>query len=406
MLILIFSVMLYNYIRITIFENSVHGLLVRAENITKLPKIPVEKIPEYLPDPKGEFITSFVYGEKITKPKFYESQEGESNFLTLQYPYSNEEILQIKTDVTVYANIANQILVDIIILNLTMIFLIIFYAMFLSRTLLMPIKVISQKLASLDEKFLAPLDMERCESEFRPILTNINRLIDRIQTFIMYQKELFIGIAHELKTPLAVMKTKNEVTLIKPREAEKYIEALQNNNKSIDDMNKMIISILEIGRQEGAQFESPEQLDIVQYLGELCVNFKILAKNEKKDVVSKISPKSLEVSIQKNLFMHIIQNFVQNAIKFSPEGEVIEVFSEISGDYFIVRVENLGESIDESQDFFAPFKRKGGKPGAGLGLFLAKNAAQAMGASVSLKNSPAKDKIVATLTIPLKNLKK
>ena len=406
MLILIFSVMLYNYIKITIFENSVHGLLVRAENITKLPKIEIDKIDEYFPDTKNEFSERFIYGEKLNKPKFFDLKEDDKQFLLLQYPFSNDKILELKTDVTVYANIANQILIDIIMLNLTMIFLIVFYAMFLSRTLLMPIKIISNKLASLDEKFLAPLDSTQCASEFKPIMENINRLVDRIQTFIMYQKELFIGIAHELKTPLAVMKTKNEVTLIKPREVEKYIETLKNNNASIDDMNKMISSILEIGRQEGAQFESPEQIDISEYLNELCLNFKILARTDNKDLIAKISPKSLNVSLQKNLFMHIIQNFVQNAIKFSPEGEVVEVKSEVSDENFIVTVENKGEPIDESQDFFAPFKRKGGKPGAGLGLFLAKNAAQALGAEVSLENSIDKDKIIATLKIPLKNLKK
>jgi signal transduction histidine kinase len=41
----------------------------------------------------------------------------------------------------------------------------------------------------------------------------------------------FLVAAHELKTPLAVMKTKNEVTLLKPRESEKYIEALKSNNE-------------------------------------------------------------------------------------------------------------------------------------------------------------------------------
>ena len=111
----------------------------------------------------------------------------------------------------------------------------------------------------------------------------------------MYQKELFIGIAHELKTPLAVMKTKNEVTLIKPRESEKYIEALKNNNDSIDSMNKMISSILEIGRQEGAQFEAPEQTDMIAYLKELCVNFTILARTVSKDVELNLSPEKLEI---------------------------------------------------------------------------------------------------------------
>lgn len=404
MLIVIFSVMLYNYMRITIFETPVQNLIQRAQKIVDA-SVPSEKISSFLQDASGEYESKIIENESINKPKFIESSEGGRSYLQLHYPYGKDKILSIKADVSVYANIVNQILIDIILVNLTMIFLVVFYAMFLSRMLLMPIKLISQRLASVDEKFLKPIDAAEIPSEFSPLSNSINRLLERIETFILYQKELFIGIAHELKTPLAVMKTKNEVTLIKPRESEKYIEALKNNNDSIDSMNKMISSILEIGRQEGAQFEAPEQTDIIAYLKELCVNFTILARTAGKDLTMDLEPEQLEISVQKSLFMHVIQNFIQNAIKFSPDGEKVLIESEISDGNFIVRVANKGEPLNEEIDYFAPFKRYGGKPGAGLGLFLAKNASQAMGAQVDLKNDKARSLIVAIFKLPLKNLR-
>ena len=404
MLIVIFSVMLYNYMRITIFETPVQNLIQRAQKIVDA-SVPPEKISSFLQDASGEYESKIIENESINKPKFIESSEGGRSYLQLHYPYGKDKILSIKADVSVYANIVNQILIDIILVNLTMIFLVVFYAMFLSRMLLMPIKLISQRLASVDEKFLKPIDAAEIPSEFSPLSNSINRLLERIETFILYQKELFIGIAHELKTPLAVMKTKNEVTLIKPRESEKYIEALKNNNDSIDSMNKMISSILEIGRQEGAQFEAPEQTDMIAYLRELCVGFKILARTAGKDLTMDLKPEQLEISVQKSLFMHVIQNFIQNAIKFSPDGEKVLIESEISDGDFIVRVANKGEPLNEEIDYFAPFKRYGGKPGAGLGLFLAKNAAQAMGAQVDLKNDEARSLIVAIFKLPLKNLR-
>ena len=404
MLIVIFSVMLYNYMRITIFETPVQNLIQRAQKIVDA-SVPSEKISSFLQDASGEYESKIIENESINKPKFIESSEGGRSYLQLHYPYGKDKILSIKADVSVYANIVNQILIDIILVNLTMIFLVVFYAMFLSRMLLMPIKLISQRLASVDEKFLKPIDAAEIPSEFSPLSNSINRLLERIETFILYQKELFIGIAHELKTPLAVMKTKNEVTLIKPRESEKYIEALKNNNDSIDSMNKMISSILEIGRQEGAQFEAPEQTDMIAYLRELCVGFKILARTAGKDLTMDLKPEQLEISVQKSLFMHVIQNFIQNAIKFSPDGEKVLIESEISDGNFIVRVANKGEPLNEEIDYFAPFKRYGGKPGAGLGLFLAKNAAQAMGAQVDLKNDEARSLIVAIFKLPLKNLR-
>ena len=404
MLIVIFSVMLYNYMRITIFETPVQNLIQRAQKIVEASVAP-EKISSFLQDASGEYESKIIENESINKPKFIESSEGGRSYLQLHYPYGKDKILSIRADVSVYANIVNQILIDIILVNLTMIFLVVFYAMFLSRMLLMPIKLISQRLASVDEKFLKPIDGAEIPSEFNMLSNSINRLLERIETFILYQKELFIGIAHELKTPLAVMKTKNEVTLIKPRESEKYIEALKNNNDSIDSMNKMISSILEIGRQEGAQFEAPEQTDMIAYLRELCVGFKILARTAGKDLTMDLKPEQLEISVQKSLFMHVIQNFIQNAIKFSPDGEKVLIESEISDGNFIVRVANKGEPLNEEIDYFAPFKRYGGKPGAGLGLFLAKNAAQAMGAQVDLKNDQSRHLIVASFKLPLKNLR-
>ena len=404
MLIVIFSVMLYNYMRITIFETPVQNLILRAQKIVDA-SVPPDKISSFLQNTPGEYESEIIENGGLNKPKFIESSEGGRSYLQLHYPYDKDTILSIRADVSVYANIVNQILIDIILVNLTMIFLVVFYAMFLSRMLLMPIKLISQRLASVDEKFLKPIDGAEIPSEFNMLSNSINRLLERIETFILYQKELFIGIAHELKTPLAVMKTKNEVTLIKPRESEKYVEALKNNNDSIDNMNKMISSILEIGRQEGAQFEAPEQTDIIAYLKELCVNFTILARTSAKDVEMNLSPDRLDISVQKNLFMHVIQNFVQNAIKFSPEGEKILISSGIADENFIVQVANKGEPIDDEIDYFAPFKRYGGKSGAGLGLFLAKNAAQAMGAQVDLKNDQSRHLIVASFKLPLKNLK-
>jgi signal transduction histidine kinase len=109
-------------------------------------------------------------------------------------------------------------------------------AMFLSETLLYPVKAITRRLARMNENFLEQIDTENLPDEFVPLGESVNKLIDRIQNFVKYQKELFIGTAHELKTPLAVIKLKNQVTLIKKRSPEEYIDALKTTNKTIDEV--------------------------------------------------------------------------------------------------------------------------------------------------------------------------
>ena len=230
------------------------------------------------------------------------------------------------------------------------------------------------------------MESTQVPSEFEPLAKSINRLIERIEAYALSQKELFIGAAHELKTPLAVMKTKNEVTLLKDRPKEQYCGALEQNIKSIDQMNKMVSAILQIGRGEAAQFEKPVNTDIIAFLGEICESFKALAKKEGKSLSTSFSPKSLKISIQTTLFTHIMQNFLQNALKFSPEGSEVKVETKLLDNILEISVSDEGCGIDENKDIFAPFKRYGKAGGSGLGLFVAKNAANAMGAQISVLN--------------------
>ncbi|AHE93588.1 HAMP domain-containing histidine kinase [Campylobacter fetus subsp. fetus] len=403
MLIVIFSVMLYHYIKITIFENIVQSLTIEANNILDSKELlQIGELEFYYPQSQNLTVIGVEENtDNLSRPKFIQSEDENSTYLTLYYPYKDNMVLALKKNTTEYSSVVNQVLVDILIINATAIFLILFYALFLSRMLLLPIKMLSLRLGQLNERFLQEVSIDELPDEFKPLGDGINRLISRILTFVQYQKELFVGAAHELKTPLAVMKTKNEVTLIKQREPEKYIEALKNNNESINQMNKMIGSILEIGRQEGAQFEQPLNVDIIAYLNEIGNNFLILAKGEGKNIKMSLKPQTLKMFLQPTLFLHVIQNFVQNAIKFSPPNATIEIKSNLLNNEFIVKVVDEGPGIDENKDLFAPFKRYGDKGGAGLGLFLAKGAAQALGGRIEIRNRTDRSGAIATFILPI-----
>jgi len=285
--------------------------------------------------------------------------------------------------------------------------IIIIYAFFLSNMLLNPIKTLNYKLSKMDENMLQNLDLSSLPSEFQPLGKTLNRLLMRIQNFIKYKKELFIGSAHELKTPLAVMKTKNQVTLLKKDSTKEMLkEALQQNIISIDEMNRTVSSILEFGRAEGAQLETPENIDIIAFLHQKMDGFSILAQNQKKHFSYELSPRSLMVTIQPLLLIQIVQNFVQNALKFTPEGKSVLLKSKLKKHDFIIEVIDEGCGIDESKDLFAPFVRTKESQGVGLGLFLAQSAAQALRATISLKNRPKGNGAIASLILPIETTKK
>ena len=404
MLIAVVSVMLYHYIRVTVFQSVVSELNQQATAYKNNPQnFNPNNLKTFTIEIPNKTLATVKAGElKGEKPYLVMQKIKDESITTLTTRLDDSSYLVLEKETTLQSQIVEEIFIDIIIVNVTAILLVLFYALFLSRMLLIPIKILSSKLTNLDEKFLKEIDIKSLPDEFLPLGNSINRLISRIQTFVLYQKELFVGVAHELKTPLAVMKTKNEVTLLKPRESEKYIEALKSNNEAINGMNAMIGSVLEIGRQEGAQFEEPVNTDVIAFLKKLGKNYEVLAKGDEKNLTLDLKPEIFNLNIQTSLLTHIVQNFVQNAIKFSPKNSTITISSRLEKSKFIIEVTDEGVGIDESKDLFAPFKRYGNKGGAGLGLFLAKGAAQALGAEISIKNRENTNGAVASLVLNLK----
>lgn len=322
----------------------------------------------------------------------------------LLFPYNTKDgkYLSISTNITEQKKIQQQVYNAIIVINLIMMVIIILYAYILSGMLTHHIQVLSNRLSKRNEKMIEPLDTKDLPEEFEALAISINTLMMRIQNFIKYKKELFVGTAHELKTPLAVMKTKTQVTLMKRDRSVKALEeALKQNIVSIDEMNKIISSILEFGRAEGAQFETPINVDIIELMNNKARDFRILAEANGQNFVYDIQPDTLSIYIQPMLLTQIIQNFVQNALKFTPNGKEVMLKSYILDNKFVIEVIDEGIGIDDKQDLFAPFIRSHTSTGTGLGLFLAKSASDAMGATISLNNRENQEGTIARVILPI-----
>jgi two-component system OmpR family sensor kinase len=338
---------------------------------------------------------------------FQQVTKGKRTYLEGYFPYNFQRqlYLVLSKDITLQKRLQNQVFQAILLLNVLAMGLILLYAFFLSKMLLAPIRYFSQKLEKMNENILEPLDLEKMPLEFRPLGQSINKLITRIKSFLLYKKELFVGTAHELKTPLAVIKTRSQVALMKRSMTRESLEqTIRENVSTVDDMNRIISAILEFGRAEGAQFEPPVTLDLMEFLIKKAEEYSLLAEASGKTLRYRLNPRRLKGRFQPLLLTQILQNLVQNALRFTPEGGTVRLFSYLKDDHLVIKVRDEGPGIDESVDLFAPFKRSQDSPGAGLGLFLVKSAADALGAEVQLKNRRDGRGAVATLTLPLENL--
>ncbi|MCK4441299.1 MAG: HAMP domain-containing histidine kinase, partial [Sulfurovaceae bacterium] len=242
-------------------------------------------------------------------------------YLKVAYPYTNSNKVIVLTK-----NISNEkdILINI---YLVMFFItigaflfIIHHALRLSRQMMHPLSAITNKFDNMNESILTPIKTEELPPEFKQLGDAFNDLINKIKTSINYRKELYVGTAHELKTPLAVMRLKNQITLMKYKRKytpKKFLienrETIEQNIKSIDTLNSMIHNILEYGRAEGQQFEKPQRLNIIRFLVQKSEEYELLAHSQNRDFIYNFEIERFVINIQPLLFMHIFQNFVQNA---------------------------------------------------------------------------------------------
>lgn len=379
------SFIFYEYARSTVYDDIQDNMLNQAKQI---------QVNFISPEQFTPVITQFqtidiVKNDELKVLKFYNYQLGGKYYIKLLYPFDLENgvFLQIIKNISLERELLYSVIFkNLFVLAIPGFILMLLYNVVVSRSLLKPIMQINKKLANMDENSLSQIDKKDLPIEFHSLANSINSLTNRIETYVKFKKELFIGVAHELKTPLAVMKLKNEVTLKKKREVEQYEEALNLTVKQIDEMNKMISSILDIGRTEGAQFEQTVNLDLVEYIKKKTNDYRMLSAQKNIIITFFSNVNHLDTSIQLTLFNQILQNFVQNAIKFTPNEKSIAIRLKKTKEKIIITVTDEGIGIPEDVDLFAPFKRIGNQSGVGLGLFLAKNAADALRAKITLVN--------------------
>ena len=377
------SFIFYEYAKSSFYNNLQANLLSQAKQIEK-GYIVASKFQDVISQFQYiQVIVDETLPKEIVFSKFYKDNKS---FVKLNFPL-HDSTLQITKDITLEKELLYSIIFkNFFVLAIPGFILMLIYSLVVSKSLLKPIVQINKKLSNMDENSLSKIDTNDLPSEFLSLADSINSLTNRIGTYIKFKKELFIGIAHELKTPLAVMKLKNELMLKKDRSKTEYEEALKLTIKEIDSMNIMISSILDIGRTEGAQFEQAKNLNIVTHIKNKVNDYKMLASKKNIEIKFSSNISNLNILIQETLFNQILQNFVQNAIKFTQNNKLIEIKLKKVDDEITLSVIDEGVGIDESVDLFAPFKKVGKENGVGLGLYLAKIASDALNANISIKN--------------------
>jgi len=221
---------------------------------------------------------------------------------------------------------------------------------------------------------------------------------------LRFMKDNFLStISHELKTPLTSIKMYSELMNSgRVNKPEKIISHTGVILKETSRLESLIDAILNYTRMEsGKQVFRWESLNLSECANKVCDSLDVIAKSKGLEIKREIDEGSYIIGDYSSIYS-LVQNLVDNAIKYTTEGYVFVKLQGVS-----LSVEDTGKGIpaNEQKNIFEGFYRVGDEStretkGSGLGLAIVKRTADAHKASIILKSSPGKGSI---FTVVFKN---
>ncbi len=223
--------------------------------------------------------------------------------------------------------------------------------------------------------------------EFGEFAARLNRMLDRIQRTVEREERFTADAAHELRTPLAILRTRIETTLLRRRTVAAYEEALRELLGEVDRLSLVVTALLKTARGQALETEGVEASAVVF---SACERWREAFASEGVSLVVKAvdcrvmaSSEELEV---------VLDNLLDNARRFAPSGTSVVV--ELGSDGML-SVEDSGpgvppELLDHVFDRFVRGEdsRNRASGGLGIGLTLVKRIVEGRGGSVSVRNAP------------------
>ncbi|MDG9886183.1 HAMP domain-containing histidine kinase [Pseudomonas putida CSV86] len=234
--------------------------------------------------------------------------------------------------------------------------------------------------------------------EFGVLANDFNRMGSRLQSLIGSQRQLLRDVSHELRSPLARLRIALALAeRAEPQQRDTYWPRL---TRECDRLEALISEILVLARVDAEQAHA-EPVDINAVVNGVCKDAQLSAPEQ---LIELRETPGLSLHGWPTLVERALDNLLRNALRFNPEGQPIEVTAGRDGDRIMLSVRDHGPGVaaEHLEQLGEPFFRAPGQTAAGhgLGLAIARKAAERHGGVLQLGNHP-QGGFVATLVLPV-----
>lgn len=263
----------------------------------------------------------------------------------------------------------------------------------LVRSGLRPLREVTQVAASVSAKSLRErIPDDSTPAELQQLVQAFNAMLARLEDAFVRLSNFSADIAHELRTPLSNLMTHTEVALTRGRSLEQYQDNLHSNLEELQRMSRMIDDMLFLAKADnGLIVPDANPVALEQLCTQLLDYYQLPA--DERGVRFELTGAG---TIQGDLAMlrRALSNLLSNALRYTPDGELVSVTIERRAECVTLAVTNPGvtiaaEHLERLFDRFYrvdPARREGSPSNAGLGLAITRSIIQAHRGDISCRS--------------------
>ncbi|VTU13551.1 Sensor protein QseC [Variovorax sp. SRS16] len=250
------------------------------------------------------------------------------------------------------------------------------------------LRAVARDVAAQDEGSIDELSVARVPEEIAPLVTAFNSLLARLRNTLSMQRHFMQDAAHELRTPMAAigLQIENLRAHVPPGDAAERFAQLEGG---VTRAQHLIEQLLSLSRHAAPEIGPPSTVDIAALLRDSVGQLMALADQRRVDIgfEGRIAP---VLSASAAELRSVFDNLIDNAVRYAPEGGVVDVRLHEVGGQAVVDVVDNGPGIPPELlgRVFDRFFRVSGAPvgGSGLGLAIAQAVAARHGLRIVLAN--------------------
>ncbi|WP_287802634.1 sensor histidine kinase [Diaphorobacter sp.] len=265
-----------------------------------------------------------------------------------------------------------------------------------------PVRQLSSDLQARTEGDLAPLAAPAAPRELQPLIDATNAVMQRLSRLLAHQQRFVRDASHQLRTPLAVLKTQVQSAL---RGDLPPTQALREIGDTVDRATQLANQMLALAKVEQLrqQGEVPvTRLDTV--LREMALELSPLIAQG--DLDFGITTDAAPIHAHEWMLRELCRNLLHNAIRHAPPGTELAVTLHREDGEAVLTLADAGPGIDDelAARLFQPFSAGDVRTGSGLGLAICQEIVHALGGSITLANRQADGRVLgldAVVRLPL-----